>query len=201
MSLITSGRNHLIQRFPIDLNPKTKPVSSDLVKEHILVNHGSDDNLLDVYTWAAVEEVETRGSVALVKQARRQYLGPDIRLEGETLALSVVPVASITGVYYLDADGLPQTLDQAKYRQTQKGVWFGVDLPAMVRGPDKLWVDYVAGFGETSASVPMAWQHCVMFMVMRKYELRGDDIGKNSEQWERAFSSLILCAGGELRGY
>lgn len=200
-SLITSGQNLLIQRYPIGQSPKTKPVNSDLVKEHILVNHTSDDNLIDILTWAAVEEVERRGNIALINQTRRQHIGPDIDLSEETLALSIMPIVSLTGVYYLDSTGTQQTLTADKYRLTQKGVRFGTNLPTMVDGPDKLWVDYVAGFGEAAANVPSAWQHCIMFLVMRKYELRGDDAGKNSEQWEKAFTHLILTAGGELRGY
>lgn len=201
MSKITSGTNLLIERYPIGESPKTKPVSDSIAKAHLLVNHSSDDTLLDTLLWAAVEEVEIRGNVALINQQRRQYLGPDEAIAEETIALSQVPIVSVSGVYYLDNDGAQQTLATSKYRVTQKGVRFGNDLPTMVTGPDKLWIDYVAGYGTTADSVPATWQHCVMFLAMHKYELRGDDPGKYSKEWERAFANLILMAGGQMRGY
>lgn len=201
-SLITSGQNLLVDRYPFTETPKTKPVSDGVLKSHLLVNHSSDDTLLDTLIWAAVEEVEARGNVALINQQRRQYLGPDaFDLADETIALSQLPIVSVSGVYYLDNDGVQQTLASSKYRVTRSGVLFGTDLPTMVSGPDKLWIDYVAGYGTNAGAVPAAWQHCVMYLTMHKYEMRGDDPGKYSAEWERAFNHLILVAGGSLRGY
>ena len=172
-----------------------------LAKSHLLVSHSSDDTLIETYLWAAIEEVESRGTVALINQSRRQYVGPDVNLAGETLALAYLPIVSITGVSYIDTDGETQTLASSNYRLTTKGVLFGANLPQMVTGPDKLWVDYVAGYGDAATNVPQAWVQCVLFLTMRKYELRGDDIGKFADDWERAFDRLVMVAGANLRGY
>lgn len=201
MTIVTNGQNLLLERYPLSETPKTKPISDQQIKDHLLVSHNSDDVLIDTLAWAAIEEVENRGSVALIYQTRRQYLGGDMEVAKEAIAITHLPVASVTGVYYIDSNGVQQTLATSKYRVTQKGVYFPDILPSMAVGPDKLWIDYLAGYGSTAASVPAAWQHCIMYLTMHKYELRGEDPGKNSEQWQKALDRLIVAAGANLRGY
>lgn len=202
------GTNILLDRHPFNSSPKTLPVSVELVREHIQLYDTLDDGLLkgvsgfQGYILAATEEVENRGQVSLVSQRRRLVLGDFIgSVSNLAFLLPFGPVTSITEVKYLDESGAEQTLDPSKYRLTKTGgIVFSSTVPTVYSGPDTLWIDYQAGFGNGPDNVPASWQNCVMACASHKYNFRdGASGGSYDVAWEKAFSNMIRAAGRSMR--
>jgi uncharacterized phiE125 gp8 family phage protein len=200
MSIVT-GTNKLVSR------SSAYPVTNEMLLNHIQVSHSYDDNViydLGGYLAAATEDVENRGNVALVNQSRKQTVGQEVLdagLKYKTVALTVGPAQSITEVGYIDSDGADQVLDAALYRLTEGGaVYFLDNPPSLAKGPDTVWIDYVAGYGAAAADVPSKWRHLVMVIACRMYDFRGLDSGASNDSWERMIKHQIDVAGGSHRG-
>lgn len=201
---ITTGECVLVDRLPYGSQPKTPPVEPETLREHLMLTHSADDKLVlgvGGYMRAAADEVEKRGSVALIRQRRRQYIGiEELPVAGKTFALIYGPYISLLAVKYLDSLDVEQTYPAASYRISNGDIYFKDDPPTLAEGPNTIWVDYEAGYGDTPASVDAAWQNIVMQLAFRKYELRGESPGNMPDAWERMIDRLVVAAGGSRRG-
>lgn len=152
------------------------------------------------YLPAATVEAERRGGVSLIRQRRRQYISAsEYPIVGNSFALSYGPVLSVTAVKYLDSLDAEQTYPAASYRYSNGDIYFKALPPTLADGPNTIWVDYEAGYGDTPASVDPLWQNIVMLLAFNKYELRGESAGQNPDAWERMITRLIVTAGGDRR--
>lgn len=202
------GTNILLDRYPYNSSTKELPVGIDLVREHIQLYDTLDDGLLkgatgfNGYLLAATAEVERRGQVSLISQKRRLVLGDfTSSISGKSYSLGFGPVVSIIEIKYLDDSGVEQTLDPSTYRLTKTGaIVFNSSVPSVYSGPDTLWIDYSAGYGNAAANVPAEWQHCVMACASHKYNYRdGAAGGAYDAAWEKAFGNMIRAAGRAIR--
>jgi uncharacterized phiE125 gp8 family phage protein len=195
------GNITLLDRFPYGQGVKTLPVNKETAREHVQVYDTVDDGVLfgaGGYVASATEEVENRGQVALITQKRRLVIGylPG-SLSGMAYDFIFSPVTSILQVKYLDVSGVEQTLASDKYRLLLSGgIYFNADCPAVLAGPDTVWIDFECGYGNTSASVPAVWQTCVLICATNKYERRE---GASEPAFERSFHNAIQAAGRTLR--
>jgi uncharacterized phiE125 gp8 family phage protein len=201
---ITTGESVLVDRLPYGTNPKVLPVESQTLRDHLIVSHNADDTIIlgvGGYLHAATVEVENRGNVSLISQQRRQYIGvDDYPVACKSFALGFGPVQSITAVMYLDEDDVEQTYPATSYRYSHGDIYFKEDPPTLADGPNTIWVDYVAGYGDTPSAVDSLWQNIVMQIAFRKYELRGESPGQTPDAWERMIDRQIVIAGGSRRG-
>lgn len=200
---ITTGECLLIDRIPYEDDPKVLPVEPETLRDHLIVSHNADDALIfgvGGHLPAAAEEAEHRGSVSLITQKRRQYIAPeDFPVACKSFALGYGPVQSILAVGYLDSSDVEQEYDAADYRYTNGDIYFKDDPATIADGPNTIWVDYVAGYGDTPTSIPAIWQNIVMQLAFRKYELRGESPGTTPDAWERMIDRLVVIAGGNRR--
>ncbi len=201
-----SGTSILVDRFPFGDSDKALPVGNSVIKNHIQVTHTADDDLIlgqGGYAHAATEQVEKHGSVSLITQSRILSIGSNelACLSGEAIHLPSGPLQSVTKVGYIDVDGVSQTLPTTLYRSSTRtsSIYFQGEIPVLAEGPDTVWVEYPAGYGDSSDDVPAAWQNCVMTLAMRMYDFRGGDSGQTNDTWARMFKHMILSAGGEYR--
>jgi uncharacterized phiE125 gp8 family phage protein len=206
MSGIVTGQSVLIDRLPYGSVNKVAPVSTQALRDHIQLTHTLDDNIVlgvGGYLFAAAEEAEGRGVVSLIRQQRKQIIGSDVGcyIAGQGVELSYGPVISVSAVKYLDSDGVEQTLDTSAYRVSvsQNLVYFRDNPPSLADGPGTIWIEYEAGFGDNSDSVPAVWQNIVMTIAMRRYEYRGGDTGSTNAAWERMIRQMVNVAGGSYR--
>jgi len=206
MSGIITGQSVLVDRLPYGNATKIAAVSEQSLKDHIELTHSLDDAIVTGvggYMFAAMAEAEKRGNVSLISQSRIQIIGEELlaRLSGSSVALSNGPVINVTAVKYLDEDGEEQDLPIANYRVTPRSsaVYFFGTLPTLTEGPETVWIEYEAGFGDTSDAVPADWQNIVMTLAMRKYEYRGADSGSSNDSWERMMKQMVLIAAGGFR--
>ncbi len=201
---ITSGENILLDRFPFGSSPKIQPVEPETLRDHLMLNHRADDKLIfgvSGYLPAATDEVEKRGCVALIRQRRRQYIGYEENpVSGKSFALINGPHLTTTAVKYLDSNEVIQDYPASSYRISNGDIYFKANPPTLAYGPNTIWVDYEAGFGDAPSAVDGAWQHVVMVLAFRMYELRGESPGDNVDAWERMIERMVVNAGGSRRG-
>lgn len=203
-----AGETVLIDRYPYTGEPKVTPVAEARVRNHLQLSHNDDDQIVfgvAGYIHDATQEVENRGNVSLIRQKRRLVLEVDVCLDKVSIALPYGPVTSILGVYYLDVDGVQQTLPGTAYRASLLGatqsITFNSTVPSLLEGPGNLWVEYETGFGTAWEQVPASWVGCVLIMAMRLYERREGTTGNIGADtaWERSFDRKIVAAGGNRR--
>lgn len=200
---LVSGSNVLVARYAVVGSDPTSPVDPEFLKEHIQLTHDLDDTLVigvGGYMWAAVEEIENRGSVALVRQTRKQFLGPELLPDpsGCTVSLTVGPYLSGLVVKYLDSTEATQTLSATAYRVTGSDVYFKSAPETLAEGPGTIWIEYEAGYGTVPSAVPAIWKSLVCMVAMRLYDFRGS-APKDSDAFERMLDRHVVAAGGNRR--
>jgi uncharacterized phiE125 gp8 family phage protein len=199
-----TGQIDLIDRYPFGESIKAKAVDSEFVEKHLQIEDSPEASLVTDqggYLDGAIEEVEARGSVALVTQKRRLYIGTEWLQNVTDVAFDLVfqPVQSIESVKYLDIDYNEVTLTaNIDYRRVGNTVYF-LKQPALGSGPGTLWIDFIAGFGNTHLSVPAVWKNLVCQLTMRRFERREGAAGSGDAEWERMIDRQIVIAGGNRR--
>lgn len=183
------------------------PVTLDTVKAHAQIDHDADDDLIESefagFLVDAIEEVESRGQIALVNQKRRLVLH---RLPSEeTIYIPRQPLVSVTAIGYLDADAVEQVLATSFYSVRAKGrrpsVYFSsTSSITTADGEGVCWIDVVVGHGESAAAVPAQWKELVLSIAMHRYERRELMAGGGlDEAFERVVDRKIVVAGGSRR--
>lgn len=201
-----TGKNVLVDRFPYGGLIPAPAVSPATLKHHLQVTHNFDDAIIqDIggYLQAATEQAEDRGSVALIRQRRIQSIdteNPD-KIIYNSIKFIRGPIISVTAVKYLNASGQETTLASSNYRVAplfDNSIYFLQPLPELAPGPSSLWVEYEAGYGDSSESVPANWQSIVMTIAMRLYDYRGGDSGASNDSWERMIHRMVRNAGDSV---
>lgn len=162
------------------LDPTSEPVSLAEAKEH-LRRDGSftaEDPLITRLIKAAREHVEHYTGRQLIHATWRLWL--DEFADAEVILLPKPPLASITAVAYYDTDGSPLTWDSANYSANWSAEpaelhrAYGVSWPSLRKRWDAFEVQYVAGYGAASSSVPEVFREGILQMLTFLYEHRGE---------------------------
>ncbi len=154
--------------------PALEPVSLAQAHAQLRVSHSYEDDLILRLIKAAREQVETLTRRALIDQEWRLLLDdlPSDRL----IRLSVAPVTQILQVYTYDKDGnqrlVPATDYQADLAGNPARMRFRAGAVGPVRDLNGIEVDFKAGYGATSASVPAGLQTAILMLVGFWYERR-----------------------------
>lgn len=171
----------------LDLIRTTEPellVTVERAKEHVKAETDEEDDLIEGYIRAAMDELEGydgRLGRCLVEQTWTLYL-PAFPPSG-CLALPLPPLMDVVSIKYLDAAGAEQTLDTANYgcRPGPKSDVYlrnGFAFPATATDPRAVSIAFKAGFGPP-ASVPMRYHQAVLVMVSDAYHKRSGDDADN----------------------
>ena len=137
--------------------PAVEPVSVELLKKHLQIDHDDEDDFLERQLIPAARRyVEDEARVCLIASSWRQSLSafePVIRLERP-------PVQRIVEVRYVDANGAEQVLSESDYRLDQDSrpatitPAMGTEWPATAAVSRAVQVTYVAGFGDPATAGP-----------------------------------------------
>jgi uncharacterized phiE125 gp8 family phage protein len=148
--------------------PTSEPVSLAEARAHLRETGTEEDGLIAGYLLAAREFAETHTGRALMAQTWDQTedaLGDGIRLRK-------TPVALVTSVQYLDADGVEQMLASDQYRVVRRAAGetvivpaFGVVWPATQAVEGAVTVRYVAGYGTGPGVLPEAIRQAILLLV------------------------------------
>lgn len=170
--------------------PAVEPVSRDLVKRHLAVDHDDDDAWIDAKIGAAREVTEKHCGRRWITQTVRLTLDdwPDCLDASDVLyddagriRIPIEPVQSIASVKYLDDDKTLTTVDAA-----DTDTWLGHSPPLV--GPDTdstgwpavgdymgaVRVEFTAGYGDGAEDVPPMVAPAMLLTIGNWYENRGD---------------------------
>lgn len=147
--------------------PVATAVSLAEAKVHLRVDAADEDALITALIGAATEAVENATGRALMTQTWEA--GFDAFTD--TLALTRVPVQSVTSVTYIDTAGVLQTLSSSLYTVVLSDCSFALiapvyntTFPALRGDIDGVKVRYVAGY-TSSAAVPAAIRAAMLLVV------------------------------------
>ena len=181
--------------------PAAEPVSLDDVKDQLRIEDDADDALLSLYIQSAREQCEEVTGLALIEQQWRMTLDQwpgqgepwwdgvkqmaisELRSSARPfwVILPRYPLIDAESVTTYDQDGDPSTVDLSDFivdREQQPGrivLRSTATWPIALQRANAVEIDYTAGFGPDSDSVPAALRVALMQMVATMYEHRGDD--------------------------
>lgn len=156
--------------------PAQEPVSVADAKEQTRVDFTDDDLLIAKKITAARMYCEEYMWRALITQTIEQYLPCFPR---GAIVLQRPRLQSVTNIKYIDEDGAEQTIDSAEYHVDDKSeparicLVSGGSWPSVETGnPQPITVQFVAGYGDTGASVPEPIRQAIMLKFADAYEMR-----------------------------
>ena len=157
--------------------PTDEPVTLDEAKEHLRVDHGDEDALIDSLIVAARKQAESEGWLSCCTQTWTLYL---TGWPGAPLLLPRHPVQSIVSLKYYDADDVAQTVATTVYTLTPApGEDAHLWLKAAQEWPsaelsERLYpveVEYVTGYGN-GVDVPADIRQWLLLRIGSMYENR-----------------------------
>lgn len=167
--------------------PARVVVSLDDMKEHLRVDHDSEDDLIEAYTAAATAHIDGRDGWlqrALVDQT--WDFKPDCWPSARPIRLPLPPLIEVVSFKYIDTDGVEQTFDDANYHVTGVAgygrgsvqIRSGETWPVIAsQWPEPIAIRFRAGYLDTSESpnvdnVPEPIKQAIKFTVGHLYANR-----------------------------
>lgn len=163
--------------------PALEPIGLAEAKRHLRIDQDDDDVLVDSLIKIARQDLDGREGrgmgLALITQTWELVL--DLFPIWE-IRLPLRPLQTIESIKYDDVNGAEQTFPSADY-VVDIATYMGRVVPA----PNKSWpgtrdginavrVQFKAGYGTSSASVPAMYRHALLLMVGHLYAHRGDGV-------------------------
>jgi len=184
--------------------PAALPVSLTELKAHCRIDSSDFDTYLTQLLNAATRHVEEICWRALITQTWKITLNR-FPSGDAPIVLPRGSLASVSSVTYLDSDGDTITLDSADYVVSTKNEpglivpSYGTLWPACRDFVDSVQVQFVCGFGATSASVPNDLRTAVMLLAGWMYEGIENDVALGGTDTIRSRTLKSLLAPWKLR--
>jgi uncharacterized phiE125 gp8 family phage protein len=180
--------------------PNPEPVDTTDAKLYLRVDTSADDDLIDSLIHAARMWAENYTGRALITQTFDQKFR-GLPAAGSPLVLAKAPVASVTSITYLDADGASQTLDGSNYNlRTTSGPMAGralIEVSSTFTSPTlyspaeyPVTVRTVCGYGNPS-TVPQGIKAAILLMLGDMYEQRQETILGGSSKSQTTIERLL----------
>ena len=176
--------------------PSALPISVAEAKAQMRVEGNDEDTIIERLINAAVAFVDVQGVLgfAMITQTWGQWVGPN----PGTVMLSLGPVQSVSAIKYYDINGTLQTATLANFNVfgTPNRITIspktGYAWPVTQTRDDAIKIEYVIGYGATSASVPQTVRHALMMLVAHWYENRENElIGTISKTLPFGFDDIL----------
>tara|TARA_Y100001937_G_scaffold53300_1_gene73515 strand:- start:1858 stop:2544 length:687 start_codon:yes stop_codon:yes gene_type:complete len=167
------------------------------LKEHVKVEDTSDDTVLTIIQKAAHNWAKQYTQRSLTTQTLQLfidsvypkdkvlqeglYLGVDLDLTRRGISLPFSPVSSISSVKSFDDDDTAKTFSSSKYHLDEASypsklvLKNGENFPTGTRAVNAIRIQYVAGYGASSA-VPQDIKSACLIYGAYLYEHRGDRV-------------------------
>lgn len=163
----------------------TEPVSLDEVKRRLRVGFTDEDADIALIIASARDHAEKYCNVLFAEQAL------EIKCDcwSDMARLPVAPVASVTSIAYVDADGAPQTVTEDVFELRAEGLEaaivlaYGKQWPTAQNG-SRITVTAVAGYEEA----PPAVKHAILLYIADAYETR-----ENAKVEDWTALDALLC--------
>lgn len=175
--------------------PAVLPVSLAEMRDHLRVTSVDEDAYIERLIAAAVSHVDGDGDLgrAMITQTWAQWAPQspgDVRL-------LMGPFQSLAAVEYYNASGSLLAADVADFETRLYGDFVicrpkeNREWPTADDRPDAIKISYVAGFGDTSASVPEGIRHAIMLLASHWYDNRGVVSSDAVNDLPMAYNALI----------
>jgi uncharacterized phiE125 gp8 family phage protein len=142
------------------------------LKAHLRLSVGDEDQLLTLYTRAAMQFVETRTRRALISRSFRLEMPEFPKAHGDSFELPLAPVSSVQSIQYYDTQGNITTWGTENYALDATSLpprivpAYSVPYPyVQSQHADGVQVSFTAGYGATSSSIPQGLQFIVMLLA------------------------------------
>jgi len=181
--------------------PATAVVTTAEAKSQTVVNHATDDTLIDFLIEAATKEVQVLAGRQFVDATFKMYLNEFP--SGDSIRIPRSPLDSVTSITYVDADGATQTLSTDDYDVDTKGKRGSIRLadgsswPTTKYTLNAVTIEFVAGYG-SAADVPNHHKQAILIAVTDLYENRGDGQDKVDAQTVRDTVERLVSADSVL---
>jgi uncharacterized phiE125 gp8 family phage protein len=157
--------------------PAAAPVLLAEVKAQLRIEHPDDDLMIDRLIKTAVAYTDAKGALghAMITQKWGQWVNS---VPPQYVRLAMGPLIEVTAVQYYDIDGALQTDTLSNYEitgtdfTTRIGPKSGFNWPVTQDRADAIRIEYTAGYGATSASVPETLRHAMMLLIGHWYDNR-----------------------------
>ena len=178
--------------FVVTSSPVIEPISLSEAKAHLKVEVSADDTLINALVQAAREASEEYLNLRLITQTVEQRIDAfPTYMTNYQIFLDAQPVQSISSIIYKNEAGDDVTLSTDQYDLDRFSVLHSVYAKSSVTWPiaidekNAVKLTYVAGFGDTSASVPALIKQAMLLMLTHWYENRSDTVRKmpTQSQW------------------
>lgn len=166
--------------------PASEPLTTSEAKAWLKIEDDitADDAIVLALVTAAREYIESSTGIALYTQTVREYLDkwPEKTNVSNPMAefhLMRFPVQSVTGITYLDSEGVSQTLSSSAYvvdisgKTARIGLKANETFPALRDQINAVTITYVAGWDDT-ANIPEALKTAMKLLLAYFYERRAD---------------------------
>ena len=175
--------------------PAVSPISLAEAKAQMRVEGNDDDTIIERLVNAAVAFVDVQGVLgrAMITQTWGEWLAPN----PSTVMLSLGPVQSVSAIKYYDIDGVLQTATLADFNVfgTPNRITItpktGKAWPVTQTRDDAIKIEYVVGYGSTSASVPQTVRHALLMLVAHWYENRETTQEKQMQDLPYGFMEMM----------
>ena len=157
--------------------PAAEPISLTEAKAHLRVDTTADDALISMLIESARENAEHLTGSAFITQTWERVLHT---FPAGPIKLGRPPVATVTSLKYLDADGTEQTYSSAAYTlDAVNGPGYVYPSVASPNWPDTqvgavnaVRVRFTCGYGAAGSAVPAAVRGWILLRIGTLYEHR-----------------------------
>ena len=157
--------------------PVLEPVTLAETKAFLQLDSDYEDDLIADLIQSARETAEIKTGLALITRSLRQIFRYS-QARG-VFMLAKTPLAQITQVQHVDAEGVATQVDNSTYYvdlgQSRLITLAGFPKPSFTHPAEALWIDFTAGYGPTMAAVPASLRMAILLIVRELYEHRGED--------------------------
>ncbi len=160
----------------LDTAPASEPVTTAEAKTHARVLGSDEDTLIGTYITAARKLIEDWSGRAFINQTWDLTL--DIFPGVDYIEMPKAPLSSVSSITYTDTAGDSQTLASSEYNvdtNREPGIIRladGSSWPATDEIPNAVTIQFVAGYGATSASVDERYILAIKMLVAHWYSNR-----------------------------
>lgn len=210
----------MISALQVVTPPAVEPVTVDFARRHMRIDNDGDDDLLGFYLASARASAETYLARALITQTLRwtiaeaspnggwplaslpvtllvfpQWVTPGMLGRG-ALNLPRLPAQSIVSATLADQAGNDTSLDpSALTANLGTGQLRLAGVSGLAPG-GSLAIEYVAGYGDAPADVPVPIVNAILLAATALYEHRGDDDGEMPKAAEALLTPYRLVTFG-----
>jgi len=162
--------------------PSEEPISMEVARLHLRVDHQDDDALILSLIKAARDWAETFTRRALITQTWRLSL--EKWPSSDTIEVPLPPLQSVSSIAYKDKDGTQSTFSSSSYIvDTDKTpgeivLAYGESWPGGSLYPTSpIAITFAAGYGASASSVPASIRQAMLLLIGHLYENRESTVG------------------------